>query len=225
MKLETLTPPAWRLPLESALTSPKVAKLEAFLAQEVSEVCVYPPQAQWFAALASLRPEQVKVVIVGQDPYHGAGEAHGLAFSVPYGVKTPPSLRNIWQELARDFGLTPPQHGNLAGWAEQGVLLLNTALTVRADCAGSHSKQGWDIITNAVIAHLANTQRNLVFLLWGAHAQKRSALIDRAAHCILTSAHPSPLSVYRGFSGCGHFSATNAYLEQHGKAPIDWAAA
>lgn len=225
MKLEKLIPSAWRSVLADALASPKVIKLEAFLAQEVAQSVVYPPQAQWFSALESLHPEQVKVIIVGQDPYHGAGEAHGLAFSVPHGVKTPPSLRNIWQELARDFGLTPPQHGNLAGWAEQGVLLLNTALTVRADCAGSHSKQGWDVITNVVIAHLASTQRNLVFLLWGAHAQKRAALIDPAAHCILTSAHPSPLSVYRGFSGCGHFSATNTYLEQHGKAPIDWAAA
>jgi uracil-DNA glycosylase len=225
MKLESIIPTAWQMALDSALKSPKVAQLEAFLMQEVANVPVYPPQQQWFSALDSLMPEQVKVVILGQDPYHGAGEAHGLAFSVPHGVKTPPSLRNIWQELSRDCGITPPQHGNLAGWAEQGVLLLNTALTVRADCAGSHGKQGWDVITNAAIAHLAATQRNLVFLLWGAHAQKRGALIDRAAHCILTSAHPSPLSVYRGFSGCGHFSATNTYLEQHGKAPIDWAAA
>jgi uracil-DNA glycosylase len=224
MKLESIIPPAWQMALDSALKSPKVEQLETFLAQEITNVPVYPPQQQWFSALDSLKPEQVKVVILGQDPYHGAGEAHGLAFSVPHGVKTPPSLRNIWQELARDFGLTPPQHGNLAGWAEQGVLLLNTALTVRADCAGSHGKQGWDVITNAVIAHLASTQRNLVFLLWGAHAQKRGALIDQTAHCVLTSAHPSPLSVYRGFSGCGHFSATNTYLEQHGKAPIDWAA-
>lgn len=225
MKLDNLIPASWRAALADALADPKVAKLESFLTQEMAQSIVYPPQAHWFSALESLRPDQVKVVIVGQDPYHGAGEAHGLAFSVPHGIKTPPSLRNIWQELARDFGITPPQHGNLAGWASQGVLLLNTALTVRADCAGSHSKQGWDLITNAVIAHLANTQRNLVFLLWGAHAQKRGVLIDSTSHCILTSAHPSPLSVYRGFSGCGHFSATNTYLEQYGKAPIDWAAA
>lgn len=225
MNLSALIPADWQAPLAQALSHPKIASLERYLAQEITEQQVFPPREYWFNALATVSPAQVKVVILGQDPYHGAGEAHGLAFSVPHGVKTPPSLRNIWQELARDFGLTPPQHGNLAGWAEQGVLLLNTALTVRADCAGSHGKLGWEVITNAVIAHLAHTQRNLVFVLWGAHAQKRAALIDESQHCVLKSAHPSPLSAYRGFLGCGHFSAANAYLAEHNKTPVDWARA
>ncbi|WP_410498224.1 uracil-DNA glycosylase [Chitinibacter sp. S2-10] len=222
MNLLSQIPSAWRSALSEVMKNPKIARLEQFLAQELQEQQVYPPQQQWFHALETLKPDEVKVVILGQDPYHGEGEAHGLAFSVPHGIKTPPSLRNIWQELARDFGLTPPQHGNLAGWAEQGVLLLNTSLTVRADCAGSHGKQGWDLISNALIEHLAQTQSQLVFMLWGAHAQKRTALIDEAQHCVLKSVHPSPLSAYRGFIGCGHFSAANAYLLEQQKKAIDW---
>ncbi|WP_047393688.1 uracil-DNA glycosylase [Chitinibacter sp. ZOR0017] len=225
MNLFSLLPSAWQLALPELANDAKFAALGDFLAQEMASQVVYPPVAQWFSALETLAPSAVKVVILGQDPYHGTGEAHGLAFSVPHGVKVPPSLRNIWQELARDLGLTPPQHGNLTGWAAQGVLLLNTALTVRADCAGSHSKQGWDVLTNAIIRYLARQRQQLVFVLWGSHAHKRAALIDASQHCVLQSVHPSPLSAYRGFLGCGHFSQANRYLLETGQTPIDWAQA
>jgi uracil-DNA glycosylase len=208
--------------LNAECQTPAALALAAFLLQEMNaEKSIYPAQKDWFRALEWLAPEQVRVVILGQDPYHGAGEAHGLAFSVPFGIKTPPSLRNIWQELARDLGLTPPQHGNLSGWAQQGVLLLNTSLTVEADKAGSHAKKGWENITDAVIAYLSQSQSGIVFMLWGAHAQKKAHLIGEQ-HCILRSVHPSPLSAYRGFIGCGHFSSANAYLQQQGKKEIDW---
>ncbi|WP_373975400.1 uracil-DNA glycosylase [Chitinibacter sp. SCUT-21] len=225
MNISEQIPPAWREALAPTLNLPQITKLENFLQQELQTETIFPAQANWFAALDGLSPERIKVVILGQDPYHGAGEAHGLAFSVPHGVKTPPSLRNIWQELASDLGVTPPGHGNLMGWAAQGVLLLNTSLTVRADCAGSHAKQGWDLISNAIIQHLATTQKGLVFLLWGSHAHKRAELIDATQHCVLKSAHPSPLSAYRGFFGCKHFSSANTYLIENQKTPIDWASA
>ncbi|QLG87544.1 uracil-DNA glycosylase [Chitinibacter bivalviorum] len=223
MNLIKSIPAAWQDAVTGLASEPKIAELEKFLCAEVAEHAVFPPPQSWFFALETLPPDDVKVVILGQDPYHGAGEAHGLAFSVPKGVKTPPSLRNIWQELAQDQGITAPPHGNLAGWAAQGVLLLNTAFSVRADCAGSHGKQGWDLISNALIEYLSRTQSNIVFLLWGAHAQKRAKLIDAHRHCIMQSAHPSPLSAYRGFFGCAHFSQANAYLQLHQKTPIDWA--
>ncbi|GHD60223.1 uracil-DNA glycosylase [Jeongeupia chitinilytica] len=217
-------PAAWREALAPVSESAGFASLSAFLDAELAAgKTVHPPREHWFAALAELAPNDVRVVILGQDPYHGAGEAHGLSFSVPYGVKTPPSLRNIWQEIARDLGITPPQHGNLKGWARQGVLLLNSVLTVEADRAGSHAKRGWEAVTDAVIRELAQRHDGLVFMLWGAYAQKKAGHVDAGRHCVLESAHPSPLSAYRGFLGNGHFSAANAYLEQHGKAPINWA--
>ena len=216
-------PEAWRRLIPQVFSHSAWQGLTAFLEQEqAAEQIIYPQQEHWFAALAATRPQDVRVVIVGQDPYHGAGEAHGLSFSVPPGVRKPPSLANIFKEIARDLGMTPPQHGCLHDWASQGVLLLNTSLTVRADQAGSHSKKGWEPFTDALIASLAREHQHIVFMLWGAHAQKKAALIDTALHCVLQSAHPSPLSAYRGFLGNGHFSAANTYLQQHGYAPIDW---
>lgn len=216
-------PEAWRRLIPDAFTQFSWQNLATFLEQEqTTGQIIYPPQTQWFAALEANQPQDIRVVIVGQDPYHGAGQAHGLSFSVLPGVRKPPSLANIFKEIARDLGITPPQHGSLQDWAAQGVLLLNTSLTVRAEQAGSHSKKGWEPFTDALIANLANQREHIVFMLWGAHAQKKAALIDSARHCILQSAHPSPLSAHRGFLGNGHFSAANTYLEQHGHAPIDW---
>lgn len=216
-------PENWRVLVPQVFSQPDWLRLTVFLEQErAAGKIIYPAQENWFAALAATCPQNVRVVIVGQDPYHGAGEAHGLSFSVPLGVRKPPSLTNIFKEIARDLGITPPQHGCLSDWAEQGVLLLNTSLTVRADQAGSHAKQGWEPFTDGLIASLAREQQHIVFMLWGAHAQKKAALIDTTRHCVLQSAHPSPLSAYRGFLGNGHFSAANTYLQQHGYAPIDW---
>ncbi|BCL75196.1 uracil-DNA glycosylase [Jeongeupia sp. HS-3] len=217
-------PAAWQGALASVTADVRFETLAGFLDAELAaSKVVYPAREHWFAALAEMAPNDVRVVILGQDPYHGEGEAHGLSFSVPHGVRTPPSLRNIWQEIARDLGVTPPQHGNLQGWAKQGVLLLNSVLTVEADKAGSHAKRGWEALTDAVIGELAARHEHLVFMLWGAYAQKKAVHVDVKRHCVLTSAHPSPLSAYRGFLGNGHFSAANAYLEQHQKTPIDWA--
>lgn len=222
MNLIEQIPPSWQTILSDVCRSNRVVDLGEFLQQELAaQKLIYPAKKDWFRALEWLAPEQVNVVILGQDPYHGAGEAHGLAFSVPDGIKIPPSLRNIWQELARDLGINPPQHGNLTGWAKQGVLLLNTSLTVAADKAGSHAQKGWEGLTDEIILHLAQSQAGIVFILWGAHAQKKAHLIG-AQHCVLRSVHPSPLSAYRGFFGCGHFSAVNAYLQQQGKKEIDW---
>ncbi|GAA5785772.1 uracil-DNA glycosylase [Chitiniphilus shinanonensis] len=221
--LAQMMPPAWRELAGDALDSPSFAGLAAFLAAELAAgKTVYPARENWFAALEAVAPDDVKVVVLGQDPYHGAGEAHGLSFSVPRGVRTPPSLRNIWQELARDYGYTPPQHGQLTEWAEQGVLLLNSVLTVEADRAGAHAKRGWEVLTDRLIAELARRREGLVFLLWGAYAQKKAALIDPAHHCVLSSPHPSPLSAHRGFIGNGHFRAANNYLQSIGKTPIHW---
>ena len=183
----------------------------------------YPPAADVFNAFKVTEFKQVKVVILGQDPYHGAGQAHGLSFSVQAGVAPPPSLVNIYKELADDIaGFQIPAHGCLQHWAEQGVLLLNTVLTVRAGQAHSHAALGWETFTDRVIAMLNQEREGLVFLLWGSHAQKKGAFIDRSRHCVLTAPHPSPLSAYRGFFGCKHFSQANAYLQQQGLAAIDW---
>ena len=184
---------------------------------------IYPPQEQVFNAFALTEFAAVKVVILGQDPYHGAGQAHGLAFSVQPGVAIPPSLLNIYKELETDIaGFVRPQHGCLQSWAEQGVLLLNTVLSVQAGQAHSHAAWGWETFTDAVIAQLAAERSGLVFMLWGAHAQKKGALIDRQRHLVLQAPHPSPLSAHRGFFGCHHFSLANAYLQQQGLSPIDW---
>jgi uracil-DNA glycosylase len=166
--------------------------------------------------------DEAKVVIIGQDPYHGPGQAHGLCFSVNDGVRFPPSLQNIFKEIQNDLGIPVPATGNLTRWAEQGVLLLNATLTVRAHQAGSHQRQGWESFTDAAIRALAEEREHLVFILWGSYAQKKGAFIDRSRHLVLSSAHPSPLSAYQGFFGNKHFSLANAYLEEHGKTPIKW---
>ncbi|MFZ7156971.1 uracil-DNA glycosylase [Avibacterium avium] len=183
---------------------------------------VYPPSNEIFNAFKLTEFDQVKVVILGQDPYHGPNQAHGLSFSVKPGIAPPPSLVNIYKELANDVGFQIPQHGYLVSWAEQGVLLLNTVLTVEQGKAHSHSNFGWEIFTDRVISALNEQRENLVFLLWGSHAQKKGQFIDRQKHCVLTAPHPSPLSAHRGFLGCKHFSQTNAYLQQHQLAPIEW---
>lgn len=186
-----------------------------FLIGEYEKNTIYPAPSQWFTAFQMTPYEQVKVVILGQDPYHGPNQAHGLAFSVPKGEQTPPSLRNIFKELEADIGITPPAHGNLESWAKQGVLLLNTVLTVRAGQANSHRDKGWETFTDAAIAYLNQREKPMVFLLWGSNAQKKEALITNSRHYILKAAHPSPLSAHRGFFGCGHFSKTRRFLDEH----------
>jgi uracil-DNA glycosylase len=184
---------------------------------------IYPPAPDVFRAFERTPFAAVRVVILGQDPYHGAGQAQGLAFSVPYGQPIPPSLRNIYKALQHDFAdFQPPQHGCLEAWSQQGVLLLNTVLTVQAAQAHSHAAWGWEALTDAAIATLSAQRSGLVFMLWGAHAQKKGAWIDRSQHLVLESVHPSPLSAHRGFLTCGHFAAANAYLQQQGLAPIHW---
>ena len=191
-------------------------------AREAGKV-IYPPAADVFNAFKYTEFDQVKVVILGQDPYHGPSQAHGLCFSVLPGVKVPPSLVNIYKELARDIpGFVIPPHGYLVSWAEQGVLLLNTVLTVEAGQAHSHSNLGWERFTDQVIARLNCERQGVVFLLWGSHAQKKGAIIDRERHHVLTAPHPSPLSAHRGFLGCGHFSQTNQLLSQQGSTPVNW---
>lgn len=183
---------------------------------------IYPPGNLIFNAFNLCPFDKVKVVIIGQDPYHGPGQAHGLCFSVNDNIAFPPSLQNIFKEIKSDIGTDIPLSGNLTRWAEQGVLLLNAMLTVRAHAAGSHQKKGWETFTDAVIRELAEKKEHLVFILWGAYAQRKGAFIDRNKHLVLSSAHPSPLSAYNGFFGNKHFSRTNAYLLEHGEKPIDW---
>ncbi len=197
--------------------------IDTVAAERAAGQIVYPPSAEVFNAFKATEFDRVKVVILGQDPYHGAGQAHGLAFSVQPDVAIPPSLQNIYKELAADIpGFQIPRHGYLQHWAEQGVLLLNTVLTVRAGQAHSHARLGWETFTDAVIRKLAEERQQLVFILWGSHAQKKGAFIDRQRHLVLAAPHPSPLSAHRGFFGSKPFSQTNAYLQQHGMAPIDW---
>lgn len=183
---------------------------------------IYPPQNEVFSAFALTEFAQVKVVILGQDPYHGPNQAHGLSFSVKPGIAPPPSLLNMYKELAQDIGFQIPSHGYLVHWAEQGVLMLNTVLTVEQGKAHSHANFGWETFTDKVIAQLNQHRENVVFLLWGSHAQKKGQFIDRKRHCVLTAPHPSPLSAHRGFFGCRHFSKTNDYLRQCGLNEIDW---
>lgn len=197
-------------------------KLKAFLVEEKKHNIIYPPGNQIFAAFDSTPFDQVKVVILGQDPYHGAGQAHGLCFSVNPGIAHPPSLRNIFKEIEDDLGIPYPKSGSLIPWAKQGVLLMNATLTVRAHEAGSHQKRGWEQFTDAVIQKLSDQKTNLVFLLWGSFAISKSALIDPKKHHILTTVHPSPLSAHRGFFGSKHFSKTNQLLSKDGLKPIDW---
>ncbi|QMV15299.1 uracil-DNA glycosylase [Vibrio spartinae] len=184
---------------------------------------IYPPAKEVFNAFRYTEFSEVKVVILGQDPYHGPNQAHGLCFSVLPGVKTPPSLANMYKELVQDIpGFSIPEHGYLKSWAEQGVFLLNTVLTVEQGQAHSHAGTGWETFTDKVIAAINQHQQDVVFLLWGAHAQKKGHFIDRQKHCVLTAPHPSPLSAHRGFFGCKHFSKANQYLQEHGETPINW---
>lgn len=196
--------------------------LRSFLIQEYRSSTVYPDMYHIFEALKRTSYAQTKVVLLGQDPYHGPGQAHGLAFSVRRGVPKPPSLQNMFKELHRDLGLEIPDHGCLESWADQGVLLLNTTLTVRQGQAASHQGKGWETFTDAVLARLVEKQTPLVFLLWGRHAQSKEALISNKRHLVLKTVHPSPLSAHRGFFGCGHFSKANAFLTKSGQEPIDW---
>lgn len=219
-------PPSWRPILSHVLETPEARRLGGFLrAEEEAGKHIFPPRGERLTALALTPPEAVRVVILGQDPYHGAGQAHGLAFSVKDGVRTPPSLLNMFKELERDLGLPMPRHGNLTHWAEQGVLLLNNVLTVEEGMAGSHQNMGWEEITDAAVAAVAAQDAPCVFLLWGSHAQKKAARVadlHKPHHLILTAPHPSPLSAHRGFMGCGHFSKANAFLAENGSTPIDW---
>ena len=213
---------SWKGQLKEEFDKPYFKQLAEFVRAEYSAKTVYPPPACIFQALDLVPFERVRVVILGQDPYHGPGQAHGLCFSVPEGVPMPPSLRNIFQEIRDDLGLPLPKSGNLKRWAEQGVLLLNATLTVEAGQAGSHQKKGWEEFTDAIIKKLSDGREGLVFLLWGAYAQKKGEHIDRAKHLVLTAPHPSPLSAHNGFFGCRHFSKTNDYLIARGEKPIVW---
>ena len=214
---------SWKSALAHEFDQPYFAALNSFLLKEKERgEVIYPPDEQIFAALDMTPLQDVKVVILGQDPYHGIGQAHGLSFSVNDGVKFPPSLQNIFKELQSDCGIPIPLSGNLTKWATQGVLLLNATLTVRKDQAGSHQKKGWEIFTDAVIKTISNHHAHIVFILWGRFAQSKIHLIDASKHLILTAAHPSPLSAYNGFFGCKHFSKTNAYLKANGKQEIKW---
>ncbi|MBF7731643.1 uracil-DNA glycosylase [Pseudomonas sp. N040] len=213
----------WKAALREEFAQPYMRELGAFLRSEkAAGKVIYPPGPLIFNALNSTPLERVKVVIIGQDPYHGPGQAHGLCFSVQPGVPAPPSLQNIFKELKRDLNIEIPSHGCLQSWAEQGVLLLNTSLTVEQANAGSHAKAGWQHFTDQVIEQVSRRREHLVFMLWGAHAQSKERLIDASKHLILKSVHPSPLSAYRGFIGNGHFSRANKFLQQHQLTPIDW---
>ena len=213
---------SWKEALNNEFQQDYFMGLKTFLQQEKKQYVVYPPGRSIFSAFNHTPIDKVKVVILGQDPYHGPGQAHGLCFSVPHGVPAPPSLVNIFKELKSELGIPVPTHGNLEKWADQGVLLLNATLTVRANQAGSHQKMGWEQFTDQVIRELSARRSGLVFLLWGNYAKAKEALIDTKKHHVLKSAHPSPLSAYNGFFGCNHFIRTNELLQQQGLTPIDW---
>lgn len=212
----------WDIVIGNEFDKPYYRQLREFLKKEYSSCRIYPDMYDIFNALKYTSYNDVKAVILGQDPYHGAGQAHGLCFSVKKGVAPPPSLINIYKELQNDLGITPPNHGELTAWAKNGILLLNTVLTVREASPNSHKGQGWEIFTDRVISALNEREKPIVFLLWGANAKSKAALITNPAHKILTSAHPSPLSAYNGFFGCKHFSKANDFLLQNGISPIDW---
>lgn len=212
----------WKKILWQEFQSPYFSELREFLVREKQQFTIYPPGNLIFNAFQHTPFHKVKAVILGQDPYHGAGQAHGLCFSVPPGIKPPPSLVNIFKELQDDLGIPAPMHGNLERWADQGVMLLNATLTVRAAQAGSHQNRGWETFTNRVIELISSQRSGVVFLLWGRYAQAKTSLIDEKKHLILKAAHPSPFSAYNGFFGCRHFSRTNDYLRQNGVSGIDW---
>jgi len=213
---------SWREVLQKEFDSVYFKLLKLFLIEEKKKYKIYPPGPQIFTAFNLTPFDNVKVVILGQDPYHGSGQAHGLCFSVQDGIKPPPSLINIFKEIESDLGIKMPQSGNLTHWAKQGILLLNATLTVRASVAGSHQKKGWETFTDSVIKTISENKEGVIFILWGNYAQAKTSLIDSEKHFILKAAHPSPLSAHNGFLGCKHFSKTNQLLTQQGKAPIDW---
>lgn len=212
----------WNPVLREELSQPYWYELQSFVAAERDAGPVYPPPDRVFAALHLTPLAEVKVVILGQDPYHGPGQAHGLCFSVPSGVALPPSLRNIYRELHDDLGVPTPRSGDLTPWARRGVLLLNTTLTVRAGAAASHQGHGWEVFTDQVIRAVSARPERIVFILWGAHARKKRALVDRSRHVVIESAHPSPLSAHNGFFGSRPFSRANAALVAAGREPVDW---
>lgn len=215
--------PDWMAHIGGEFEKPYMQALRTFLlAEKAAGQVVYPKGEEIFNALNTTAFDDVKVVIIGQDPYHGAGQAHGLSFSVRDGVRLPPSLQNIYKEIIAEYGGAMPRSGDLTGWARQGVLLLNATLTVRDSAAGSHQNKGWEEFTDAVIRAVNDAHKHVVFLLWGSYAQKKGAFIDRKKHCVLDAPHPSPLSAHRGFLGCGHFKKANDYLTAHGRTPIDW---
>ncbi len=220
--MEVRIEPTWRAQLAPEFEKPYFVQLAEFVRQEYRTRQIFPPAKLIFNAFDLCPFDRVKVVIIGQDPYHGIGQAHGLSFSVNEGVEIPPSLRNIYKEISSDLGIEPLQHGNIERWARQGVLLLNATLTVRANIAGSHQKHGWEQFTDTAIRTLAAQREHIVFMLWGNYAQQKAQFIDPAKHLILRSVHPSPLSASRGWFGCKHFSQANNYLIQNGLEPIDW---
>jgi uracil-DNA glycosylase len=215
--------PSWKARIGDYLERPEIQALSAFLrAEKQAGKVIYPPGPDIFAAFDHAPFDTVRVVILGQDPYHGPNQAHGLCFSVRPGVQTPPSLQNIFKEIQRDLAIAPPDHGCLTPWADRGVLLLNAVLTVERGMANAHQGKGWEGFTDAAIDALNREREGIVFMLWGSYAQKKGQLIDTRKHRVLKSVHPSPLSAHRGFLGCGHFSAANQYLTEHGQTPIDW---
>lgn len=215
--------PSWKSRLSEEFEKPYFKELTDFVRQEYQSRAVYPPPANIFKALDECPFDEVKVVILGQDPYHGAGQANGLCFSVGPEIPLPPSLKNIYKEIADDLSVPAPETGDLSRWAKQGVLLLNATLTVAAKQAGSHQNKGWETFTDAIIQTLSDQKKDVVFLLWGRYAQSKSPMIDPIKHLVLTAPHPSPLSAHRGFFGCKHFSRTNEYLESVGQSPVQWA--
>ncbi len=223
IEIKPLIEGSWGDFLEEEFNSPYFKEIKEFLVTEKkANHLIYPPGSKMFAAFDKTPLDQIKVVILGQDPYHGPAQAHGLSFSVPDGITIPPSLRNIFKELNSDLGINKPVSGNLEGWAKQGVLLLNATLSVRANEAGSHQNKGWEKFTDSIIKKLSDTKSNLVFILWGKYAQAKEPLIDQFKHYILKAAHPSPFAATRGFFGCKHFSLTNEYLKKKGITEINW---
>ena len=214
----------WDSVLKEEFSSPEYLALREFLKTEYSNYTVYPSMYDIFNSMKITAFEKVKVVLLGQDPYHNEGQAMGLSFSVPNGIDVPPSLVNMYKELYAETGIEPKKSGDLTGWAKQGVLLLNAVLTVRAHQANSHKGKGWEFFTDSIIKKISDRKEHVVFLLWGANARSKKPLIDQSKHLILECAHPSPLSAYNGFFGCGHFVKANEYLKKHGIEPIDWSA-
>lgn len=212
----------WDELLEKEFKSEQYLNLREFLKSEYSKYTVYPSMYDIFNSMKMTAFDDIKVVIIGQDPYHEEGQAMGLSFSVPKGIEIPPSLKNIYKEISSETGFTMPNHGDLTGWAKQGVLLLNTVLTVRKGQANSHKNKGWEAFTDGIIKKISEKKKNVVFLLWGANARSKKALIDTKKHLVLETVHPSPLSAYNGFFGSGHFVKTNEYLKANGQQIIDW---